>query len=322
MSQPTRGDVHVNRPLSNISVAFIQSEADFVASRVFPVVPVAKQSDRYFQYDRKQWFRSNARKRAPGSESAGGGFDIDNTPSYFADVWAVHKDVDDQTRANADVPLNLDRDATRWVTQQQLLRKELEFVSTHFQTGIWTGSSTGTDIVPGTKWDAAGSDPVDDILLEKESTKEKTAFMPNTIVVTPQVHRALKSNASILDRVKHTQFASITEDMLARLFEVDKYMVARATRDKNPEGAAEDFEFVFGTEQMLLVYSNPSPSILTPSGGYTFAWTGLFGAAAAGARIKRFRMEMLASDRIESEMAWDQKLVAPELGVFFNDILT
>ena len=70
------------------------------------------------------------------------------------------------------------------------------------------------------------------------------------------------------------------------------------------------------------MYSNPSPSLLTPSGGYTFAWTGLFGGAAAGARIKRFRMEALASDRIESEMAWDQKLVAPELGVFFNDILT
>jgi len=322
MSQPTRGDVHVNRPLTNISVAFLQAEEDFTASKVFPVVPVTKQSDRYFQYDRKQWFRSNAKKRAPGSESAGGGFDIDNTPTYFADVWAIHKDVDDQTRANADIPINLDRDATRWTTLQQLLRKELEFVDTHFTTGVWTGSSTGTDIVPATKWDAAGSDPVDDVLLEKDATKERTAFMPNTIVVTPAVHRALKSNASILDRVKHTQFASITEDMLARLFEVDRYMVARATRDKNPEGAAEDFEYVFGTEEMLLVYSNPTPSLLTPSGGYTFAWTGLFGAQAAGARMKRFRMEHLASDRIESEMAWDQKLVAPELGVFFINTLT
>lgn len=322
MSQPTRGDVHVNRPLTNISIAFIQSTEDFIASKVFPIVPVKKQSDRYFQYDKKQWYRSNSKKRAPGTESAGGGFDIDNTPTYFADVFAIHKDVDDQTRANQDQPVDLDRDASRWVTQQNLLKQEQEFVSTFFQTGIWIGSSTGTDIVPATKWDAAGSDPVDDILLEKDSVKEKTGFMPNTLVVTPQVHRALKSNAAILDRIKHTHGKSITEEMLAGLFEVSRYFVARATNDLAPEGAAENMQFVFGTEQALLAYSNPNPSILTPSAGYTFSWTGLFGAGREGSRIKRFRMEKLASDRIEGEMAWDHKLVAADLGVFFNDLLT
>lgn len=322
MGQPTRGDVHVNRPLTNISIAFIQEAADFVADKVFPIVPVTKQSDRYFQYDKKQWFRDSAQKRAPGSESAGGGFALDNTPNYFADVWAIHKDVDDQTRANADQPLDMDRDASLWVTQQLLLRKELQFVAKHFTTGLWTGSSTGTDIVPATKWDASGSDPVDDVLLEKEAAKEKTGFMPNTIVVTPQVHRALKSNAAILDRIKHTEFASITEAMLARLFEVGNYTVARATRDKNQEGRVADMEFVFGTEQMLLAYAAPRPSILQPSAGYTFSWTGLFGAGRAGNRVKRFRIEKEASDRIEGEMAFDQKLVAADLGVFFNDILT
>ena len=32
---PSRGDVHVNRPLTNMSVAFMQSAENFVASRVF-----------------------------------------------------------------------------------------------------------------------------------------------------------------------------------------------------------------------------------------------------------------------------------------------
>lgn len=322
MSQPTRGDVHVNRPLTNISIAFIQSADDFIAAKVFPIVPVLKQSDRYFQYDKKQWYRSNSKKRAPGSESAGGGFDIDNTPSYFADVFAIHKDVDDQTRANQDQPVDLDRDASRWVTQQNLLKREQEFVSTFFTTGIWIGSSTGTDIVPVTKWDAAGSDPVDDVLLEKDSVKEQTGFMPNTFTVTPAVHRAFKSNAAILDRIKHTHGKSITEEMLAGLFEVDRYFVARATQDLAVEGAAQNMQFVFGTEQALLAYSNPNPSILTPSAGYTFSWTGLFGAGTQGSRIKRFRIEKLSSDRIEGEMAWDHKLVAADLGVFFTDTLT
>jgi hypothetical protein len=35
-------------------------------------------------------------------------------------------------------------------------------------------------------------------------------------------------------------------------------------------------------------------------------------------RIKRFRMEHLASDRIEGEMAYDFKVVATELGYMMN----
>ena len=48
MPQPTVSQVHVNRPLTNISVAFAQAATSFAAERVFPRIPVAKQSDRYF----------------------------------------------------------------------------------------------------------------------------------------------------------------------------------------------------------------------------------------------------------------------------------
>ena len=141
MPQPTLSDVHVNRPLTNISIAFLQKASDFVSSRVFPNIPVAKQSDRYFVYDRDSWFRDDAAKRAPSTESAGTGYTIDNTPTYSADVWALHKDVSDQVRANTDVPLDADRDATLYISQKMLLRKEKEFTTKYFKTGIWTGST-------------------------------------------------------------------------------------------------------------------------------------------------------------------------------------
>src|SRR3990172_11513905 len=91
MSQPGRSQIHVNKPLTNISVAFLQRLTGFVADRVFPVVPVQKQSDKYYKYERKQWFRSDAQKRAPSTESAGSGWDL-STDQYLADVWSVHKD--------------------------------------------------------------------------------------------------------------------------------------------------------------------------------------------------------------------------------------
>lgn len=84
-------DVHVNRPLTNISIAYIQEQTQFVADKVFPLVPVQKQSDRYFQYLKEDWFRSDAEERAPGTETAGSGWKLDNTPTYYTPIYGIHK---------------------------------------------------------------------------------------------------------------------------------------------------------------------------------------------------------------------------------------
>ncbi len=324
MPQPTRSDVHVNRPLTNISIAYIQRAADFVADKVFPNVPVMKQSDKYFSYDKKFWFQTQAKKRGPGTESAGSGYTLDPDNVYYADVWAVHKDVDDQTRANADLPLDMDRDATLFVTQQLLLRREKEFMTKYMATDTWTGLSTG-DFTPTTKWDATNSDPMEDIDRLKSGIKQQTGYLPNTLVVSNDVFYALRNNASVLDRIKYTQRGIVTEELLASLFGVDKFLVASAVEDLDPERTPEpgesDMEFLM-SDKFLLVYANPAASILQPTGGYIFSWQGLFGAGAQGNRIKTFRMEQLESDRIEGEMAFSMKLIGADLGVLGVSVLT
>jgi len=316
MPQPTRSDVHVNKPLTNISIAYIQKASDFIADKVFPIVPVLKQSDLYFTYDKQYWFQTSAQKRGPGTESAGAGYKTATTP-YMADVWAVHKDVDDQTRQNADDPLNLDRDATLFVTQQLMLRREKQFVSSYFKASTWTGAA---DFTPSTKWNATNSDPLSDVDNQKALVKAKTGFAPNVLVVTYDVFKALKNNASIIDRIKYTQRGMLTEELLASMFGVDKFLVASVVEDTAREGQAAANDFLI-KNKALLVYSNPAPSILQPSGGYIFSWTGLLGAGAQGNRIKSFRMEQLASDRIEGEMAFDMKLVGSDLGVYMTGLL-
>jgi hypothetical protein len=120
----------------------------------------------------------------------------------------------------------------------------------------------------------------------------------------------------VIDRIKYTQRGVVTADMLAGLFEVDEYLVARAVLNSAIEGATEATDYVVA-KNALLAYRAPNPGLMVPSAGYTFAWSGLLGAGAHAGRIKRFRMEELSSDRIEGEMAWDQKVVASELGYLF-----
>src|SRR5580692_10179494 len=123
--QPTLSSVHVNRPLTNISQAYLAQASDYIADKVFPVVPVMKQSDLYFIYNKGDWYRNEAQYRAPATESAGGGYNL-TTGQYYAPVTAFHIDVDPQVRANSDIPLNADRDATIFITQRLMLAREVQ----------------------------------------------------------------------------------------------------------------------------------------------------------------------------------------------------
>jgi len=314
-AQPTPSAQHVDAVLTNISVAYIQSQADFIATQVFPVVPVDKQTDKYYTYTKADWFRDEAQKRADSAESVGSGYNL-STDSYSCDVWAFHKDVGDQARANADAPINVDADATRFVTNRLLLRQEIQWASDAFATGIWATDKVGTtDFV---KWsDYAGSDPLTDIEAGKETILSSTGFMPNTLVLGYGVWRFLKNHPDIVDRIKYTSSEMVSVQLLARMLELDRVLISRAVRNTAVEGATAAMSFVFGGNA-LLCYVNPSPGLLVPSAGYTMGWRGVAGALGTEVAINRMRIDTKKTDRIEGEMAFDHKIVATDLGYFFS----
>lgn len=316
MAQPTQSDVHVNAPLTNVSIAFIQKQDRFIADKVFPNVPVMKQGDVYYSFPKSNWFRTEAQKRAPATESAGSGYTL-TTGSYFAQVTAIHKDVDDQMRANADSMLNPDRAAAEFLTQQCLLRRDLDWKASFFTTSLWTGSSTGTDITPSTLWSAPLSTPIADITAEISAMEKKTGFKPNKLVLGAPVWYVLKNHPDFLDRIKYTQTGIVSLDLLAAVLELDEVLVASAVQNTANEGATDSMDYIFG-KAALLCYAAPTPALEMPSAGYVFSWTGYLGAGAQGNRMKRFRMEELSADRLECEMAYDMKQIAADLGVFFS----
>lgn len=324
MPLPTPSDVHVDRPLTTLSSAFIQEASNFIATQVFPNVTVSKQSDLYFTYDKQDWFRSDVQLRAPGAETGGGGYRL-STSSYRADVFAIHRDIDDQTRANQDDPIQLESEATRWVTNQLLLHRENDFVNAFFQTSLWTGSDTGNDqtgVAAGPiadqflQWNDANSTPIEDIRAQMVAMAEKTGFRPNTLVIGPRVWSALVDHPDILDRIKYTQTGVVSMDLVASLLGLDRVLVGWATRDQAAEQGTENMAFYWGSAA-LLCYRPASAGLYTPSAGYTFSWTGLLGSGTMGNRMKSFRLERNESDRIEGSMAYDLVQVSSDLGVFY-----
>ena len=321
-AQPTPGDVHVNRPLTNISVAFSQGADQFIAGRIFPEVPVANQSDLYYIYDRENWIVGGAQKRGPTAESAGGGW-TQSTDNYRCDVWALHKDVGDQVRANADSPLRPDTDATQWVTENMLITRETEWATNFFATGVWGTEQAGDATPTGTQflfWSTVLSTPIEDIRAAKLSMLATTGKRANKLVVGPETWNVIVDHPDFIARINGgattSQIAMVTRAQVAAILEIDEILVAEGVVNSANEGATESTGFILG-KHALLVYAAPNPGLQIASAGYTFAWNGLLGAGASGTRISRFRMESIKSDRIEGESAYAHKVVAAELGHFF-----
>lgn len=325
-NSPYLSQVHVDRPLTNMSVAYIQSEAHFVCNKVFPMLPVDKKSDRYFVYNKDDWFRDDAQMRAPATESAGGGYDLDNTPTYMCNVWAYHKDIDEQEDANADIPLNMERDATRFVTRKLLLRQEVAWVTSYFTTSVWTGSSTGGDITPSPTWDDPTSTPIEDVQAQQLAILQNTGFEANTFVLGFAVYQKLIRHPDIIDLIKYGAGpgnpAIANEVALAKIFNVEKVVVSKSVKNtaaKTPGQVNFTGAFTAG-KNALLCYVNPSPGIMEPTSGYSFMWKGI--SRGIGTTVAAYRIPMpwlgLETVRIEGEIAFANKVVGADLGAFFS----
>lgn len=324
MASPTATDLHINRPLTNISVAYMQGATQFIADRVFPNVPVDHKSDSFYVYSRDSWNRPQAKPRARATESAGGGWEV-TTETYNAERYAFHKDIDDTDRANQDAQFNIDREAAEFTAHQLLLTREQQFVSSFFGTGIWENNLTGVAASPSTdefvQWDASGSTPIADIKNAVLAQTLLTGFKPNTLVLGPQVVAHLEEHADILDRIKYTERGLVSTDLLASLFGVERILVPYPILNTAAEGQAESNAFFYG-KAALLVYAAPNAGIMTPSAGYTFNWRRYMGTAALTPVTRRFRMEAITSDRVESELFFDMKVVAPEMGTYFGSVVS
>jgi len=320
---PSVNQVHVNTPLTNISVAYIQEDSHFIAGKVFPEIPVDKKSDLFFKYKKEDWFRDEAKPRADGTESAGSGYGL-SQDNYTCDVDAFHKDVGDQTRANADNPLSPDRDATNFVSQRLLLRREKQFVNSYFKTGVWGTDKAGGASGGGGDFtyfsDFVNSDPTTVVDDGKELILQTTGFEANTLVLAYKVFNKLKRHPVVRDQYKYTSAESITADMIAKVFDLERVLVAKAVENTANEGAVASMNFVHGTN-MLLCHVAKNPGVLVPSAGYTFAWKGVSGGLNKTVGVTRFRMPQLKADRIEGEQAFDLKVIGADLGVFYSNAI-
>lgn len=323
---------HIDRALTNISVAYTQGADAFVADKIFPILRVTKQSDIYFQYSKADSFRDQVVERGRGAESAGMDWNIKEADPYHCRKYALHYDITQEEKVNYDDPINVDKDTTEILTDKMLLKREKDFQAKFFKAGVWqtdktgvaTGTPTSTQVL---QWSNPASDPVVDVNNNMLEMAGKTGKKPNFAIMSPDVFYALKNHEAIIDRIKYTQKGIVTIDLIASLFELDAIYIpwavinTGATTQKYDE-TLEDTNFMY-SGSMLIGHRTMTPSLKTPTAGYIFAWTGLEGASAYGSRMVRIKMDQLGlgTERLECEMAYDMKVICKDMGTFITNLV-
>lgn len=327
---PDRYSVHVDRPNSSILVANMQPDDVYIHDRVFASVPVPKQSDLYFSMPPDGWFRSFAQKRAPATETPGVNYNVNPNNRYSCDVYGVHVDLDDQTMANYDAPLDPERDAARLLAKHIKIRKEIDWVQRYFQLGVWTGFRVGGNAVSdfdctqsysNGQWDLPNSNPIRDVDYMIEFMMSQTGMKAKGMVIARNVYTALRNNPAVYGRKQYVSEAFIDTAWLAKAFGLQEIIVAEAVLNNSQEGQARNMGFLL-SNTFLLYYKADAPAILEPSAGYTFEWTGYPGANGLTAVVRQYRMEHIRATRMEAECAYDFKVVSSDMGILGKNVLS
>ena len=332
----TPSSVHIDAPLTNLTLAYAQSQEAFIADKVFPIVGVDKQSDYYYTYDRDNMNRSgDVKKLAPRTEVERIGMSISST-TYTADVYGLGMDFDEQTLANEDTALDIRSAGAQTLVNRLMIHREEQFATNFFATGKWgeewTGNTSASDYDADTvtQWDnASNATPIKDVTEAARTMQLKSGgFRPNTMVVGREVHDALVNNTDILNRLNGgatvTNTALVTKAKRAEIFEVERYFVMESVKNTAADGATENNSFI-GGKHALLCYTPSSAGLMTPAAGLTFAWNSIPGANNLGISVESFSDDALKrqqiAEMIQVKMSYDMKVVGSDLGLFFNGVV-
>ena len=294
--QPTPSAVHIDVALTNFSLAYMAEPNNYLGTRPFPVIPVEKKTDKFWVWTKNDWLRMQMERRGPGQESAGSGFNL-TSDTYSCDIFALHKDIDHITAANADV--NLERATSRWLAQQSLIRFDRNLVTDILTTGVWNGGTdlTGVASAPSAnqfiQWsNKATSDPRADIEAAKLIILTATSMMPNTWIMSYQVFQALKQHPDFRSQLQYTNPNSITAEMLGAILEIPRVFVNMGAYATNLEGETAAYALT-QSKSAWLGYVDPNPSTETPTAAATFEWRGVSQGLGAGVAVSQFPMQHL-----------------------------
>lgn len=299
--------IHIDKALENVSVAY--TPAEFIAQKLVPKVPVKKESDQYFIYDNQ----INALEdtiRAAGADARRVTFEV-STSSYTMEEHALSQVIPDRLKQNADKAIRLEIDATETLTRKILIRMEYELASILNTAATWTNKYSLTTTFA---WalDTTLSNPLTYVDSATSKIITSSGYRPNVMSIDDATFRGLKNHQQITDRVKYTTADSISENLIAKLMDLDEVVVCRAAYETAAEGSASSMGQIW-TNSALIAYMERSPGLMKASAMYNFVKDG------KPYEVRKWRDDSKKGDVVEVSTMFKFAAVATQCGYMYVD---
>lgn len=298
-------DVRVDPVLSNVALQY-QNDA-YIADQILPVKTVSDSTGIYYKYDKSK-FRDEDSERAQGSPAN----EVDSvglsTTSYATTDHAFKNAIPEKVQDQADDPLDPVQDEVEGLREKLLIAKEKSLASYMANTSNLSQNTTlsGTD-----QWsDYENSDPIGDVRDAKESVHSSIFKKPNTLVLGKQTFNQLKEHPDIIDRIKYSQMGVATEELMARVFDVDQVLVGGSGENTATEGQSDSMSYIWG-KHAWLTYIAPTQRLKQ----ITFGWTITYQQA----RVKRWFDDDREATMVRVNEDYTQEIAASEAAYFIKN---
>lgn len=273
----------MNQPLNNRTAAVVDvilsnhargyRNSTFISHLLFPRVAIPNRSMRVIVFGKESFRKLNTR-RAPGGTTTRIQYGYASEPvSLFQDALEGVVPFEHQEEAKKVPGIDLAAGAINMVSDVLDLGLEIEAAQLARDPAKY-GPNNKMALAGADRWSGANSDPGKDVAEAKEVIRRMTGRYPNTLTLGASAAAALKQHPKVKEQFKYTSKDSITTEMLAAYFDVQRVIVGAAVY--LPENATDDTPAadIWGDDAILSYVPQAGDNYQVPSFGYTYELTG------------------------------------------------
>lgn len=301
-----------NHVLTLAAATYAVNEAEYAGPVLAPVLRVGVQAATFPVWSRENML--NVPKLfARGSGAPYPRLDMQIGSDTFATRdYGIELPLDDRQKAIYASALDADRGKIERGTRVLMLNKERRVHALATGGGVPTSS-------PSTKWNQSNSDPIGDIDAIKEVIHDNCGLDANLAVIPRDVFNILKEHPKILEKIKYSERAVVTSEIIASVLGLGRIVVPGATQNSANEGQAVSITKVWG-DSIIVAHVNAAQNLETPSFARTFAWSGYTKATGEFA-VESYRENNPPATVHQLKHDVDEKLAASACGYHLSDVL-
>lgn len=312
----TRRDVHIDRPLTNVAIAY--RPEGFIADMIAPVVPVPHRSDGYYVWNSAEAYRRDNAYRAPGTEARRITRSV-ASDTFYCHNYALKDQIPFEDIRDADEGFVFTERQVRAESIKDKLYMDKEYrVATKLTDSTYVGSYSAT----ASAWNVPGGSgrPILDVKTAIEDVENRTGQKVNSVVFGLNAWRSFKYHESVQNYLYGSAGAggdgrTVALDQVKKIFDLERALVGGAYINSAQEGQAQSLASLWA-DYVLLYFAPTGPRKDKPSYMYSFLWQAMGMPMQAEVRER----PVIRAEEVELGEYCDEKVTASALSFLITHV--